>query len=394
MKRASSDIARTGWTRPDARLRYIDALRGIAALLVLWLHVAETYVRLDASGVARGRWLYEIAASVDVGRVGVVAFFLISGFVIPFSIDPTRPAPVATFLIKRFFRIFPAYWLSIPLGVLSGYWLWGKVFDAHDFVLNLTLLQDIFGARPAEGLYWTLLVEVVFYALCIVLLLTNSLGNMRRVATLAIVFAFVHSLAMLMRWFGMPLMSSPAAFWFLNLSIMLCGTLYRRVLFDAAPSYDPLLRTCIIGLLAYYLVIFPVGAVWAIGFERNAPVAYALGLLLFIAGTRFVRIETRLTDWLGRISYSIYLFHPVVFLTLLWWLSRQAPGSWWRTQHLGVYLLVNVALTLAIAAMVHRFIERPSIRLGHRLAEARGRRRGYAAPAPARADRASGSAQG
>jgi peptidoglycan/LPS O-acetylase OafA/YrhL len=78
------------------RLRRIDALRGIAALLVVWLHVAESYVGL---GPIDGRWMYEFARSIDVGRVGVVAFFLISGFVIPFSIRIDSPAPVGSFLL-------------------------------------------------------------------------------------------------------------------------------------------------------------------------------------------------------------------------------------------------------------------------------------------------------
>jgi len=355
--------------RTHERLRYIDALRGIAALLVVWLHVADAFLHVDGS-LVRGAWLRDVAASVDVGRVGVVAFFLISGFVIPFSIDAARPAPVATFAIKRFFRIFPAYWLSIPLGALTGFWLWGRAFDGRDFLGNLTLLQNVLGVREAEGLYWTLRVELVFYALCIMLLLTRSLHNLRRIAAIAIVLAFVHSLAMSLKWLGLPSMSSEAAFWLLNLSMMLCGTLYRNVLMEAPVPRDPLLRAAVLGLLAYYLLVFPAGAAWAIGLEHNAPIAYALGLLLSIAGTSFVRIESRLTDWLGRISYSVYLFHPVVFMALLWWLARQPAGSWMLTQHLGVYLLVCVLATLLLAHAVQRAVEQPCIRLGHRLARA------------------------
>lgn len=361
---------------PASRLRHIDALRAIAALLVVWLHVSETYVQLDASGRVGGYWLYDIAKSIDAGRIGVVVFFLISGFVIPFSIRPDRTAPVGTFLIKRAFRIYPAYWLSVPLGALTTFWIWGERFSGSDFLINLTLLQDVFGVHDAEGLYWTLLVELVFYVLCVALLLSNSLFNMRRVCALAITFGFGYSLAMLTRWAGAPLMNSTAAFWLLNLSIMLCGTLYRGCVVDGAASSDPWLRASVYGLLFYYIVILPSGAVWAIGFDRNAPVAYALGLLLFIVGTSGLRITTRLTDWLGRISYSIYLFHPVVFMAILWWLLRKPTGSWWRAQHLGVYLIVNAGLTIALAALVYRFVEKPCIRRGHRYADQWARRAG------------------
>ena len=348
-----------------ARLRRVDALRAIAALLVVWLHVSEAYVGL---GRMDGRWLYEIAHSIDVGRIGVVAFFLVSGFVIPFSIRPGQPAPIGGFLIKRILRIYPAYWLSIPLGVLTSWWLWGRSISTADVLINFTLLQDVFGAQSAEGLYWTLLVELVFYALCVGLLLTRSLYDMRRVWWLAATFTFIYSLAMLLRWAGTPLMPSSLAFWFLNLSMMLCGTLYRSCVFDQASANDRWLRFGVGALLLWHLLILPMGATWAIGFERNASISYALGLLLFILCVSVVPIATRATDWLGRISYSIYLFHPVVFQPLLWWLLQQPAGSWWRTQHLGVYLLVNIGLTLLLASGVYRWVEQPGMRLGRHLA--------------------------
>jgi len=58
----------------------------------------------------------------------------------------------------------------------------------------------------------------------------------------------------------------------------------------------------------------------------------------------------------------------------LWLLQRQPQGSWWRTQHLAVYLLANLALTLLLAEAVHRWVEQPSIRLGRRCAKALQRR--------------------
>lgn len=359
-------------SRSDNRLRYIDALRGVSALMVVWLHVSETYAHLDPSG-ERGHWLYTMATSVDFGRIGVVAFFLISGFVIPWSLRPDRPAPIATFAIKRLLRIYPAYWLSLPLGVMTTYWLWGRPFAFSDFLVNLTLLQDFFGVPAAQGLYWTLLVELVFYALCVVLLLSGSLHNLRRLCALAIVLAGLHLLAMFTRWLGTPLMSSTLAFWWLNLSIMLCGTLFRAWIIERAVTHDRVLRLGIGGLLVFYLLVYPVATTWAIGLERNAAISYALGLMLFIVGTTVLRVATRLTDWLGRISYSIYLFHPVVFQPILWWLLQQPPDSWWRTRHLGLYLLANVLLTVLLADLVYRVVEAPSIRLGHRWANARAR---------------------
>ncbi len=355
----------------EPRLRSIDTLRAIAALLVLWQHVGEVYVRMNGPAVLAGSWLADLADSLNFGRIGVVAFFLVSGFVIPFSMRPGQPAAAQTFVIKRFFRIFPAYWLSVPLGALTGYWIWGREFGLADFLVNLTLLQDLFGMRPAEGLYWTLLMEFVFYGVCVVLLLTHSLGKPRRLLALACGFGLMYVVAMVASRLGLPLLSTAVAFGFLNLSIMLCGTLLRWLLHDAQVVPDPLAVRGTRLLLAVYLFVLPLASLPMVGFARNPLVAYAIGTLLFLlVAAGWLRLQSRLTDWLGRISYSIYLFHPVVFLSVLWMLQRLPPQSAWRTQHLAVYLGVNLLLTLAVAAVVYRWVELPGMRLGQRLARA------------------------
>jgi len=350
----------------EARLRHIDALRALAALLVVWLHVSETYVGLAPGGALPGRGLFELARGIDVGRIGVVVFFLISGYVIPSSIRPQSAAPIGTFLIRRVMRIYPAYWLSIPFAAFACHWLWGQSFGVRDFLLNLTLLQDVFGAPGAEGLYWTLLVELVFYALCVGLLLSHSLARPARLAVLAGTLALYASTGMLLHWLDVTGDALPLQWLCLNLSVMLCGTLYRS--FVDGHAGGALARHGTRALFAFYLVVFPACTAAAIGWHRNAAVPYALGVLLFLAGCGPMRIASRVTDWLGRISYSIYLFHPIVFYPILWWLLRQPAGSAWRSQHLGIYLAIVVVLTLALANLVYRVVEAPGIRLGRTFA--------------------------
>ncbi len=353
------------------RLRYIDALRAIAALLVVWLHAASTFAMTSPETAATGRWFTAIPGYIDVGHVGVVVFFLISGFVIPFSILPDRAAPVGSFAIKRILRIYPAYWLSVPLAALVVFWIWGTQFTTRELLVNLTLMQDLFGVRSAEGVYWTLLVELAFYALCVVLLVTGSLFNARRIALLAAALGLAFVGIAATYWLRRRFMSTGAPYWFLNLSVMLCGALFRGR-WDAAAGArrDVVADALLAAMVACYVVLLPAAALLANGPKNNEPATYALGFVIFLAGTRVVRIETRLTDWLGRISYSIYLFHVIVFLAIEWWLLRRQPaGSIWRTQHIGIYTLLGLASTLAVASIVYRCVEKPGMRLGHRLAE-------------------------
>lgn len=349
------------------RLRYVDSLRGIAALLVVWLHVAQGYRDLGGATPIGGQWLYRIAQDFDVGRIGVVVFFLISGFVVPSSLRPERAAPVTDFLIRRVFRIFPAYWLSIPFGIWAAYGLWQRPFGLRDVAANLVLLQDLPGFRPAQGVYWTLSVEWLFYLLCIALFAGGSLRSPLRIAILAASLLFLHTAGAAALWLGVPLDYS-IRFAALHLALMLCGTLYRFCLLgdEARPSRAA--RLLMGALWLHLLVVLPLASSWVLGVAGNYAVSNAIGVLLFLAGTTFARIENRPGDALGALSYAIYLFHLVVYLPLLWWLQQQPYGSWWRTQHLGTYLAVCIGSTLAVALPVQRWIERPGIEAGRRLA--------------------------
>jgi peptidoglycan/LPS O-acetylase OafA/YrhL len=352
------------------RLRYIDALRGIAALLVVWLHAAATFPNTSPETAATGGAFVSIPPHVDVGHLGVVVFFLISGFVIPFSILPDRAAPVGSFVIKRILRIYPAYWLSVPLAALVVFWIWGTAFSAREVLVNLTLMQDVFGVRAAQGVYWTLLVELAFYALCVVLLVTGSLFNPRRIAILAAALGIAFVVIVAPHWMRRTFMPTVAPYWLLNLSVMLCGALLRSRADTPAHQRDRIAAVLLAALVVCYVVLLPIAEKLAYGTRYNELLTYAIGFLIFLAGTRLVRIETRLTDWLGRISYSIYLFHVIVFLAIDWWLLRQPAGSAWRVQHVGVYTATGLAATLVVASLVYRFVEKPGIRLGHGLAAA------------------------
>lgn len=77
----------------------IHTLRGLSAFLVLVHHELSSFT---------GYWNFQ--ENIDLGRVGVVSFFLISGYVIRRSIVNRS---ISSFLYLRFFRLFPIYWLSL-----------------------------------------------------------------------------------------------------------------------------------------------------------------------------------------------------------------------------------------------------------------------------------------
>lgn len=102
------------------RLAFVDTLRGIAVLAVVLQHALEQIVLNQPTGSYYWAFHYALGEYFNFGRFGVVLFFFVSGFVIPYSF-PNSAAPVRDFAVSRFFvstrrtgcRSF-FYWFSLP----------------------------------------------------------------------------------------------------------------------------------------------------------------------------------------------------------------------------------------------------------------------------------------
>jgi peptidoglycan/LPS O-acetylase OafA/YrhL len=347
------------------RLHHVDALRAVAALLVLWMHVSEIYYQLSPATL-RSRWLYDGALEINFGRLGVVLFFAISGFVVPFSLRRGSPAPVRDFLLRRVLRIAPLYWLSIPLGAYACHIIWGRSFPPSVMLLDMTLLQEWFGWPAPMGLYWTLALEMLFYLCCAALLYLRRIDDYVWIAIVATGLIAVHVASLALHHRGdfttIPYLKS---LWYFHLGIMFWGTLYRA--WTDGRLRDPFSRTCTWAIAFFLLLAYPIYCRFVIALPLNYYAAYPLAIAVFVLGTTIAKIRWRPLVWAGEVSYSIYLMHPIVFNLLLWLLQRAGPDSWWRTRHLGFYLVLNALVTLAVAALTYRWIEKPAIALGRRL---------------------------
>lgn len=348
-----------------ARLAHVDSLRAIAALLVVWMHVSERFYSLGPQ-VAQSRWVYDLALTLDVGRLGVVLFFAISGFVVPFSIRADSPAPVREFLLRRAFRILPAYWLSIPLGAFTSATLWGVQFPLWAMLVNMTLLQYWLGVRSAMGLYWTLVLEMLFYFCCAALLAMRSIDNHRRIAVISTGLVAIELLGVLSPRLGYSGQVYLTSLWFFHLGIMFWGCLFRA--WQDGRLEDRFARMSMWGLFVYLVLVYPLLCGWVAKFPLNYYLPYSLAIALFVAGTTWMKLRSAVLVRIGEISYSVYLLHPVVFLSMLWLLMRLPVSSWWRSQHLAAYVVANMLVTIVLATVTYRWIEQPGIAMGRRLA--------------------------
>jgi peptidoglycan/LPS O-acetylase OafA/YrhL len=369
-----------GLPEPSQRFSYVDCMRAMAALMVIVLHASEM-ARHSLKYAAVDDWLLMPAFVIDFGRAGVVLFFAISGFVIPSSL--LKDEGPATFPIRRFFRLYPAYWVSIFVSLCAGWWLLGREPTIMQVVANVTMLQSFFGYQDIEGLYWTLAVELVFYAICYVLFLVGLIGNGIVLGSISLVCTIVWYLLFTTLagpfyslHFLVPHFASDAGIeWLAYFSVMFFGATCRLLLRQTATKGTAILG-CMVGI--FWLAVFPLTGIYryyhgdAQQFVLMKYGAYALALYVFVIFGFWMRLRSRILAYLGTISFSLYLFHPSVAHLLLdahkLWVPNLVVTS-------VMFVAVTVGATILVSAGVYRYVEAPAIELGKKICRRRDVRR-------------------
>jgi peptidoglycan/LPS O-acetylase OafA/YrhL len=332
------------------RLAYLDALRGIAALLVVFTHFFVPIIGHV--------WIFD--ELIDLGKLGVLWFFMISGVVIPYSLKPV-PDGAQRFLISRFMRLYPAYWLSLLVFVLMLGLTGAPLPSLTQIVANLTMVQAALGFDDVIGLYWTLFIELVFYGLCLALFVGGKLYDQTFRARCSLLFLLVALAMGVVR--ALTERKLPVALP-LALALMFFGSIWRQWLL--AEHSKELTRNLSMLLIAF-AVLLPPTLIMAYNRDMGTGetwgrycFTYALAIGSFVLLTRSVRLDHPALVWLGAVSYSLYLLHPSMLMLSQWLLGGTGASA------LIIASLATV-LTMGTAHLCFRYIESPFIQLGKRL---------------------------
>jgi peptidoglycan/LPS O-acetylase OafA/YrhL len=394
------------------RLAWLDVLRGLAALCVVFNHFGY-FVPPGLKGAVY-QW-------INPGDYGVFVFFLISGYIVPASLE--RKGSVRTFWVSRLFRLYPLYLLAVAIAValyvvhVGG--LRGEGSDPGTSVLSqMLMMSNVLAGQNLPNVVWSLSYEMIFYLLLTALFMARVHRRSSRYA-LAFAAAAVALGGLLPQAYFTSNLWSPRIIALVADLVVLTG-LAVAVALHGMPRLVGAALAAMVGLtlLAFngtWLFPWQALSILALMFTGTmlyraeqgqyawrvaAPMAVAvLGLAItagvwhhnpgnmsardqfvwnrswfmsvFLAGLTFgiglaLRHVTwpRALTWLGLISYSLYLLHPAlieVYRHLTW----TAHHPFW------VQLLIDalfLVILVAVCSVTYLMVERPMQDAGRRLA--------------------------
>jgi len=349
------------------RFDELDSLRGIAATMVVLSH----FFGATHSTGRQEDLLRILVYPLKNGEAAVALFFLLSGFVLSLSAWRGKPQSYSVFIVRRICRIYLPYLFGLALSVLGA-----SIFASHkvsglsewfyptwtgpvDWILVLKHILFIgprFNVREFNFAFWTLIIEMrvsIILPFFLLLMRRLSFGGMWLVCAMTFIIGVVCEFRLtplqILGW----------------TSFFIAGAIVARAVNLESRHLSRIFSRRSVTLLS--LAIFLFGG-------RLEPILHLSGLLgrvpsavgglaticaaLYNRELRSV-LNTRALQFMGRISYSLYLLHVTVLYTTFHLFYGFVPKT--------IIFVLYMGGNLVLATISYKLIELPSIELGRRL---------------------------
>lgn len=351
----------------NRRFEFLDGLRGIAALLVVLFHFNNLLKKFSIVPFP-----FFIDWILRQGHSGVEIFFVLSGFVIAYSIRHQfiSFSYMINFFIKRSIRLDPPYWATIFVLIFLS--ILGNLFKSVPFPLpnfkeiglNFFYLTDFYQMERILPVSWTLALEIQFYVFFIFLAkLTQFLtsGCVSQTERSSVSFPVLIILGLLM--LTSILQNTSYAFFpyipglFINhwysfqIGFLVCWSMLN-----------------LIGPIFFWINFILMGCLAVLEHGRALDTCLISLILYFVANKDKMHsfLTSSIFQFLGKISYSLYLIHWVVGVKLIDFAIRFFKGSL-DNSFLSILLIcVALLLTIVAATVFYFLVERPSLRLSRK----------------------------
>jgi peptidoglycan/LPS O-acetylase OafA/YrhL len=341
---------------PSRRIGYLDSIRGIAALAVVIFH-ANAWLDFTKDAYFNSSLPTHILNIFFNGHNAVCLFFVLSGFVLSLKYvkKGVKEVSYIEFILKRAFRLYPAYWFVLILTAL---------YLKSDFLLFIQELPMLItGNHTLIPPAWSLIVEMKM-SLIFLFLLVLAIRNLKILFVAAFLYWFLFGFEIYILHFCLGIL---LAMNFEKIQEIKWSKTKRYLLF--------LLGLLLCSVEQIHFMIVPHENFKA----TNTPLGFFLGafgcviwLILAMSAPKFQKkIEMKPLLFLGDISYGLYIGHWLVFVHILephfdWFMSK--IGSFYIT-HIVVRYFIMTSLSLLFATFLYYVIEKPFIKIGYKVAK-------------------------
>jgi peptidoglycan/LPS O-acetylase OafA/YrhL len=359
-------------TETGTRIASLDSLRGIACLVVLFHHVLVSlpgmwavYQHQETSPFASVLGFTPLHV-VWAGEEAVIIFFVLSGFVLSLPFWRGSPTPWHIFVLKRVIRLYPTYLVAITFGLIAMIlisarphgmsiwfdWYWSKgiswrLVRDHLLMLNLDSPQINIVNAPI----WSLAVEMQISVIFPFLIMC-----MRKLGVASVPIALVLSV-------GSRRIGLPTPIYYLWLFVMGAELARHR---DEITRFSKSISFAMQWSLLIIALLMVVWRWWGPHLGMVTTLLIDFGAAGIVIACRDFSILALLLarkniQWLGRVSYSVYLIHFIVLYSLVCALSGNLP--------LWLVLSAVPVASLFVAKLLYDSVESPSIKLSKIIAQ-------------------------
>jgi exopolysaccharide production protein ExoZ len=341
---------------------FIDWLRAIAPAIVMWAHLGPMSLWLFGKPWLPWAWSQSSFDTLHIteggGHLGVLLFFLASGFIISYVADQETRAEFAT---KRIFRIFPMLFVGSAIAFVLSRLIPGELFSFRDMFLSASLLDHMSTTQKLLTVTWSLVPEVGFYALMIAFF--DPIMRHPVNSTYVLIGSLFASQVVLCWVFDDTVL--PAVYFLKQaLFIMIGRAAYLVWSGRASRASGAILAGVAISALAASDFLTPYSRSQLFS-TYSVAFSWAYALAIFGAAMMVVRLRTPpIFHFLSNVSYSTYLLHFPIGKFLIFFLAPLIGGSW--------AVLVAVTAVYGASYLTYRTIEVPGQRVGRAVISALG----------------------
>lgn len=316
------------------RIYGLDILRGLSAICIILYHYTVRYNQsVYTLSNYKTNWIF--GNFFEWGSMAVLTFFILSGF---FSGIYSNKNGM-DYIKKRVKRLFPPFVMCCLITSIFMFLFYKSAFvGIKNIILNILFFPLYLGVKPIDGVYWTLLKEVIFYSLVAIMFLFN-LEKKQKQNVLIIWIAlciftyyikFNNILDSLINIFAMPE----------YVSMFLIGISLKEIFEKSSNKKDVLI------LLLSFLELY----LW----KNIINVIFVVAIIIFIFFS-YKYVEKTIPgfgiiNYIAKISYPLYLIHQMIGYSIISFLQKIGLKS-------GIYILIPILVSILLAVIVNYCIE-------------------------------------